>query len=202
MSAGNHAGRPSPRPILVPSALMVAIALLAGGHAIAGPKDEVKAAMDKFLAAKSYHATMAHSGAQAMTIETDFVAPDRYRMRMPMGTQYIIGDTMVMSIDGRSIKVPMGKGTLTQWRDPGNLAKSQATLTVTGLGSELLDGKPAKKYRMVNAQPQPSESTMWIGGNGYPLQIQVDGKAAGQTGTTTLRYSRFNDPTIRIELPK
>lgn len=191
---------PAARPF--PRGLLLASALLAGGNAYAGPKEEVKAAFDKFLAAKSYHATMSLSDAQATTIRTDFVAPDRYRIQMPMGTQYIIGDTMVMSIGGRSMKVPMRKGTLTQWRDPGNLAKSQATLTVTALGTDLLDGKPAKKYRMINTQPQPSESTMWVGGNGYPLQIQVDGKAAGQSGTTTLRYSRFNDPTIRIDPPK
>lgn len=195
MPVSIHAARPLLRGCLLASAL------LAGSHAFAGPKEEVKAALDKFIAAKSYRATMTHSGAQAMMIQTDFVAPDRYRMQLPMGTQYIIGDTMVMNIGGRSMKVPLGKGTLTQWRDPGNLAKSQATLTVTALGSELLDGKPAKKYRMVNTQPQRSESTMWIGGNGYPLQITVDGRAGG-TQTTTLRYSRFNDPTIRVEPPK
>ena len=202
MPVPTHAALPPSHPMPVIQTMLIASVLLVGSNAYAGPKEEVKAAFGKFLAAKSYHVTMTHSGAQAMTIQTDFVAPDRYRMQMPMGTQYIIGDTMVMSIQGRSIKVPMGKGTLTQWRDPGNLAKSQATLTVTSLGSELVDGKPAKKYRMRNTQPQPSESTMWIGGNGYPLQITVDGRAGGTHTTTTLRYSRFNDPAIRVEPPK
>lgn len=180
----------------------MSLLLLASAGALAGPKDEVKAALDKFIAAKSYHVTMTHSGAQAMTTEADFVAPDRFRMTMPMGTQYIIGDTMYMTMQGRSMKVPMGKGTMTQWRDPANLAKHEATLTVQALGSEDVGGKPAKKYRMSNTQPEPSTSTMWVGSDGYPLQIRVDSDVQGKPVTTMIRYSRFNDPTIKVEPPQ
>ena len=175
--------------------------LLASAGALAGPKDEVKAAFDKFLAASSYHVTMTHSGAQAMTTEADFVAPDRFRMKMPMGTQYIIGDTMYMDVQGRSMKVPMGKGTMTQWRDPANLAKYEATMTVKALGSEAVGGKPARKYETTNTQPQPGTSTMWVGSDGYPLQIQVSSNVQGKAVTTTIRYSRFNDPTIKVDPP-
>lgn len=176
--------------------------LLASAGTLAGPKDEVKAAIDKFVAARSYHVTMTHSGAQAMTTEADFVAPDRFRMTMPMGTQYIIGDTMYMTVQGRSMQVPMGKGTMTQWRDPANLAKHEATMTVKALGSEAVGGKPAAKYKVSNTQPQPSTSTMWVGSDGYPLQIRVDSNAQGKPVTTTIRYSRFNDPTIKVEPPQ
>ena len=41
-----------------------------------------------------------------------------------------------------------------------------------------------------------------IGGNGYPLQIRVDSTAGGTPASTTIRYSRFNDPTLRIGVPK
>lgn len=176
--------------------------LLCIGSAHAGDKDDIKAAIGKFSTARSYHVTMRHSGKQAMTTEADFVAPDRFRMTMPMGTQIIIGDTMYMQMEGKSMKVPMPKGTLTQWRDPVNIAKHAATMTVKALGSDMLDGKPAKKYLVTNTQPQPSSSTMWIGGNGYPLQIKVRSKAQGEMVSTTLRYSRFNDPTIRVNAPK
>jgi outer membrane lipoprotein-sorting protein len=145
---------------------------------------------------------MTSSGAQAMTTEADFVAPDRFRMQMPMGTQYIIGDTMYMTVQGRSMKVPMGKGTMTQWRDPANLAKHEATMTVKALGSETVGGKPAKKYETTNTQPQPSTSTMWVGSDGYPLQIQVSSSVQGKPVTTTIRYSRFNDPTIKVDPPQ
>ena len=60
------------------------------------------ASVERFTALKSYHATMRmSSGAQGeITNEVDFVAPDRFRMKMPMGTQVIIGDTMYMQMEG------------------------------------------------------------------------------------------------------
>jgi hypothetical protein len=90
---------------------------------------------------------------------------------------------------------------LTRWRNRANLDKNMATMSVQALGDEVVDGQPAKKYRVTNTQPQPSESVMWIGANGYPLQIQVNGNALGKTTTTTMHYSRFNDPTLRVDAP-
>jgi outer membrane lipoprotein-sorting protein len=168
--------------------------LLASAAAVAGAREDIRASMDKMLAARSYHATMQVGGARPMTSEIDFVAPDRYRMSLPMGTQTIVGDRMMMSIGGHQMAVPLPKGTLTKWRDPANLDRNMATMTARALGVDMLDGHPAKKYRITNSQPQPSESTLWIGAGGYPLQIRVDGK-----DPATIRYSRFNDPTLRID---
>lgn len=180
--------------------LCCCLLLLVAVNAAAGPKEEVIAAMDKALAARSYHVTMRHGGAQPMTTEADFVAPDRLRMKMPVGVQTVIGDTMYMEIQGRSMKVQVAKGTMTQWRDPANQARYQATMTVKALGNDTVDGKPAKKYQTSNTQPQPSSAIMWIGADGYPLQIEVSG-GKGKAATTTMRYSRYNDPTIRIDPP-
>ena len=89
------------------------------------PKDEILASIDKFTALRSYHASMhLRGGAQGETAnEVDFVAPDRFRMETPMGTQVIIGDTMYMRAQGRTMQVPLPAGTLAQWRDPGNIAR-------------------------------------------------------------------------------
>jgi len=182
--------------------ILLAILSVLIGAAHAGMKDEIKAAIGKFTTARSYHVTMTHSGPQGMTTEADFVAPDRFRMKMPMGTQIMIGDTMFMQMEGRTMKVPMPKGTLTQWRDPAYIREHEATMTVKPLGIDMLDGKPAKKYLVTNTKPEPSTSTMWIGGNGYPLQIQVNSKVQGKAVSTTIRYSRFSDPAIKIAPPK
>lgn len=185
----------------------VGLLLFVSTSAFAGAREEVKAAMQKFAAARSYHATMVHSGTRAMSNEVDFAAPDRMRMQTPMGTQVIIGDTMYMQVPGdggmpgRVMKVPMPKGTFTQWRDPARLAGNEATLVVQALGSEQLDGKPARKY-LTRDTGTPGESTLWIGANGYPLQVRVDGKHDGKPVSTTIRYSRINDPTIRVDPPK
>lgn len=181
--------------------MLTAGLLLLAAAAHAGAKDEIKAAIGKFTTARSYHVTMTHSGRQGST-EADFVAPDRIRMQMPMGTQLIIGDTMYVQVDGRTMKLPIPKGTLTQWRDPAYIREHAATMSVKPLGVEMVGGKPAKKYLVSNTKPQPGTSTMWIGGNGYPLQIRVDSKVQGKSVSTTIRYSRFNDPTIRIAAPK
>ena len=163
--------------------------------------------MDKFLAARSFHASMHMEGAQTMTNEMDFVAPDRYRMQMTAGTQVIIGDTMYMQVKDRSIKVPLPPGTLTQWRDPLRIEEHKAGMSVESLGSDNIDGQAAKKYLVRHAdpkldQPQSSEFTFWIGGDGLPLQLVSKGEAQGKPYSMTLRYSRYDDPGIVIDAPQ
>ncbi|MET0582044.1 MAG: hypothetical protein ABWZ08_08740 [Pseudoxanthomonas sp.] len=169
---------------------------------MASAEDEVKASMDKFLKARTFHAVMTMEGARGMTNEMDFVAPDRYRMKMPMGTQLIIGDTMYMQADGRSMKVPLPKGTLSQWRDPMKIEENKAGLSVDALGSDNVDGQPAKKYLVRNTQPEPSEFTYWIGSDGLPVQLVHQGQSQGKPYSMTLRYSRFDDPSITIDAPQ
>jgi hypothetical protein len=169
------------------------------------PKEALRASMQRFMGVRSYHASMQLDGGPrgAMRNEVDFVAPDRFRMAMQgMGTQTIIGDTMYMSVDGRSMKVPLPAGTLTQWRDPARLDENAATMTVEAQGRDNVDGMPARKYLVHNTRPQPSDVTMWIGNDDLPLQIRVSGSAQGRTTTTTIRYSRFDDPTLRIDPPQ
>jgi len=169
---------------------------------LASPEDEVKASMDKFLKAKAFHAVMTMEGARGMTNEMDFVAPDRYRMKMQVGTQVIIGDTMYMQADGRSMKVPLPKGTLSQWRDPLKIEENKAGLSVEALGSDTVDGQSARKYLVKHTQPEPNEFTFWIGADGLPLQLLHQGQSQGKPYSMTLRYSRFDDPSINIDAPK
>ncbi|MEP6908322.1 MAG: hypothetical protein ABI858_10140 [Pseudoxanthomonas sp.] len=170
---------------------------------LASPKDEVAASMDKFMQAKTLHAVMKMEGAHDMTNEMDFVAPDRYRMKMQAGTQIIVGDTMYMHAQGRSMKIPLPKGTLSQWRDPLTLEKNKSGLSVEALGSDRVDGMPAKKFLVRNTLPEPSEFTLWIDdANGLPLKLLQQGQSQGKPYTMTLSYSRFNDPAISIETPQ
>lgn len=166
-------------------------------------KDEIGKVMDGFLGVRSYHATLDTTNPKGnITMEMDFVAPDRYRMKMPMGTQYVIGDTMYMTMDGRTMKLPLPKGQTANYRDPASFAANKATMQVEALGSDTVDGQAAKKYLMRNTQPVPGESTLWVSADGYPLKIEVSGDTGGITTRTTIRYSRFNDPTIRIDPPQ
>lgn len=169
---------------------------------IASPRERVAGVMDRFVAAKSYHADLTTSSPQGdLAMQMDFVAPDRYRMKTPAGTQYVVGDTMYVTMNGRTMKMPLPRGQLADYRDPARLAAHQATMTVEPLGSDPVDGQPAQKYRIRNTAPQPGESTMWVGADGLPLRIEVAGGSGGQATRTTIRYSRFDDPAIRIDPP-
>lgn len=162
---------------------------------------EVKASMDKFLAARSFHAVMTVEGSQPMQNEMDFVAPDRYRMTMPVGTQVIIGDVMYMDMHGQQTRVPIPEGTISQWRDPLKIRENRAGLSAEFLGEENVADAHARKYRVRHTQPEPGEFLYWVDREGLPLQLRHSGQSQTGPYTMTLTYSRFNDPTIAITPP-
>ena len=183
--------------------LLVPLSLLAAVAAWAGPKEDMKALSVKFLALRSYHVSMTNSDKRMPKMEMDVVAPNRYRMTMPMGTQYVIGDTMYMTIDGRTMKIPMPKGTMTQWRESDRAFREVDQMRIEALGMETVNGKPAKKYRMTQTARKPATTSLiWVGMNGYPLKMQTTGSTGKQANTMTVHYSRFNDPSIKVEPPK
>ena len=159
--------------------------------------------MDKFMAVRSFHATMTMKGGpQPIATEMDFVAPDRYRIRIATGTQSVIGDTLFMDAGGRRSQVPLPAGTLTQWRDPLNIQKHQEGLSAEREGRDLIGGSVATRYRVRHSQPEPLEFTYWIGRDGRPLQLRHSGVSRdGDPYTITQVYSRYDDPAITIEMP-
>lgn len=188
------------RRALQTSALALLVVPLA---VLAGAKEEVRAASAKFMAARTWHATMQSSGPQGVRAEMDFQAPDRYRMRIAQGEQVLVGDTLWMTMGGRSMKIPLPAGTLTQWRQPSAWSRSVDRLGVTAEGSDSVGGVNARRYRLEQRDPMPSTMTLWVGPDGYPLQV-VSTTPGGRGGpvTTTIRYSRFNDPAIRVNAPR
>jgi hypothetical protein len=163
---------------------------------------EVRASMDRFLAARSFHASMHIEGARPMTSEMEFAAPDRYRIRLPVGTQIIIGEIMYMDMQGQRTRVPIPAGTISQWRDPLKIEQNLDGLSAEFLGSEPLHGVPARKFQVRHSYPQPSEFTYWIGADGLPLQLRHSGQSEDSPYVMTLRYSRYNDPAIRVAMPE
>jgi hypothetical protein len=164
---------------------------------------EVRDSMDRFMAARRFHARMTmEGGPQPIATEMDFVAPDRYRIRMASGTQIVIGDTLFMDAGGRRSRVPLPAGTLTQWRDPLKIQQHQQGLSAQREGRDLIGGAAATRYRVRHSQPEPLEFTYWIGGDGRPLQLRHSGVSAdGASYTITQVYSRYDDPAIAIEIP-
>ncbi|MBD9369975.1 hypothetical protein [Xanthomonas sp. XNM01] len=167
----------------------------------ADPASEVRASMGRFLAARSFEATMRMEGARAIEQRLEFVAPDRYRIVLPAGTQVVVGDTLYLSAGGHTRQVPLEPGVLAEWRDPMRLGSLGDALQVEDRGADLVDGRPARRYRVQHGDPQPLAFDYWVDARGLPLQIVTRGTGPQGDYAMTLRYARFDDPAIRIDPP-
>lgn len=179
-------------------------ALLAAGTAWAGPRENVHAAFSKFLAAKSFRATVTNVVDGKQLSSMAYVAPDRYLVHSGRGPEtIIIGDNGWMNMNGRTMKLPIPVGRIiAQYRNKSMLDQL-GSVTVTDLGSMSVEGKPAHMYHYVVTEPSKADVKLWIGDkSGLPLQIESQGSFMGHASTTRIRYTDYNDPSIRIEAPQ
>jgi hypothetical protein len=179
------------------------LCLLAASPAWADARAQLHAAFVKFLAQPSFEArTHAEVGGHAIDSKVEFVAPDRYRVtaagRPP---SVIIGATMYLAINGRTLKVPMPAGTIEQFRDPDALARVERSATVEDLGADAVGGVAAHKYRYRTTGATPADCLVWVGvANGLPLQLRST-STGKSTVVSTVAYSRYGDLTIHIAAP-
>lgn len=190
--AAPAAGTPAPTP--------------AAASPSASAKDAFRSNMDAFAQAKSYQATMTMAGGPMgeMKSDMDFVAPDRFHMRMNMGGQpmevIMIGSESYMKMGGQWMKNPsQAQQEMPKWDQ--ELKKSLDTAEVQDLGEESVNGVQARKFQVKLTQPQPADTTTWFGPDGLPVQVVTSASAGGQTMSSTIVYSRYNDPAISIEAP-
>ena len=179
--------------------------VLAANVAWAGPKEAVHDALHKMLAAKSFRATVSDPAKGEAISAMEFVAPDRYHMRTAKGPDMvIIGDDAWMNIDGRTMKVPMPVGRMVaQYRNERTLRELEAGLSVSDLGSDSVGGQPAHVYHYTVTDPVEADVKLWIDErSGLPLQSESRGSFMGRQSTALVRYSDYNDATIRIEAPQ
>lgn len=165
------------------------------------PAQIVLDAMARFRAARAFEARMQLEGTRSQDSRLEYVAPDRYRLQLPMGTQVVIGDTLYLQAEGRSERVPLPAGLLAQWRDPLQLQAGEA-LQVEDLGADPLDGQPAHLYRVIHPDPARPAMRLWIDADGRPRRIEQSGRDAGGADyRLQIDYSRFDDPALRIDAP-
>ena len=186
--------------------MLAALALgLACSAAGAAPKDELHAAFAKFLQAKSFRASVTDVKNGGVVSTMEFVAPDRYRIKPAKGPQsLVVGDTMYIDMNGKLTPMPVpGIGEkVAQYRNKDFLAEVESGMTVQALGDETVDGEPAKVYAYTVTKPLKSDAKTWISQkSGLPIQIESTGSFMGHTATTRVRYSGFDDPSIRIDAP-
>jgi len=178
------------------------MSLFLAAPAFATPKDSVHAAFTKFLAAKSFRATVTNAADGEKVSDLSFVAPDRYRVHSTNGPEItIVGDDAWMNMNGQLMKMPIPVGKLIgQYRNEAMLR--QADLAVTDLGADSVGGEAAHKYSYTVTEPMKADVKLWIGDkSGLPLQIESQGSFMGHASTARIHYSDFNDPSITIAAP-
>lgn len=182
---------------------LLLISLLVSAPAFAGPKDAVHAAFAKFLAAKSFHASVTNAANGEKVSDLSFVAPDRYRVQSTHGPEItIVGDDAWMNMNGQSMKMPMPVGKMiAQYRNDKTLAQLENT-EVTEVGSDGVGGEAAHVYHYKLTEPMQADVKLWVGDkSGLPLQIETQGSFMGKSGTTIVRYSDYDDKAIRVDAP-
>lgn len=175
--------------------------------ASAAPHQVMREVFAGFKALRSYQATMRIEGGPRGSIRNDmqFVAPDRYRLTMQARgmevTQVRVGSDLYMTVGGRTLKT-----TLPEQADPARwheeFDRNLGTMTVEAQGRETLEGVDTRKYLVKQTQPKPSDATVWVDGDHHVRQARIEMMVEGRPTTTTITYSRFNDPSIRIDPPR
>ncbi|MDG2527055.1 hypothetical protein P6166_17010 [Stenotrophomonas sp. HITSZ_GD] len=185
-------------PDAAPSAAAAPRAETGGPHA---PAQQVLDAMSRFRAARAFEARMRLEGARPQESRLAYVAPDRYRLQLPMGTQVVIGDTLYLQAGDRSERLPLPRGLLAQWRDPLQLQAGEQ-LQVEDLGADPIDGQPAHLYRVIHPDPARPPMRLWVDADGRPRRVEQRGRDDGGADyRLQIDYGRFDDPALRIDAP-
>jgi hypothetical protein len=184
-------------------AALLLLCLFVATPACADARADLHAAFVKFLAQPTFEArTHAEVGGRAVDSTVEFQAPDRYRVTgAGRPASVIIGGTMYLAINGKTLKTPMPAGTIAQYREE-TMAQMERSATVEDLGLDTVGAVPARKYRFKTGGATPTDSTVWVGiASGLPLQVRATATGKSKIVSTTT-YSRYGDPTIRVDAPK
>ena len=184
------------------AALVLALAF--AGAALADARQDLHTAYLKMQALKSYKATMVNMGSNKTVSVVEFQAPDRLRMTMEgRMSNIVIGDTMYMSMNGRTMVVPMPKGTLSKYRNEDTLREIEKGALVTSEGPGVVGGQPARKYRFRTVyEGHAADSLVWVSiATGLVLQVETSSNQGGKAASMRITYSDFNNPAIRISKP-
>ena len=185
-------------------AIVALLALTLAPAAWADARQELHDAFVRNVALKSFKATMVDLSSNKTVSVVEFQAPDRFRVT-PTGapSSVIIGDTMYMSHDGQTMKIPMPKGTFAKYRNQDAMKELEKGTTVESRGMGRVGAQPARLYRFLSAKGKNQyTSTVWVGvASGQVLQLETSGKSAGKPFSMRMLYTDFNSPNIKVNAP-
>lgn len=185
--------------------LALLLALGFAANAWADGRQDLHTAFARNLALKAFKATMYDLTRKQALSTVEFQAPDRYRMTLAgQPPSLVIGDTMYMTRNGKTMKMAMPKGTFGKFRNEDAMAELEKGLVVESLGPGTVGAVPARRYRFTSTtDKQASSSMVWVGvSSGLVLQVETSGKNADRPFAMRVSYSDFNSPAIQIDAPK
>ena len=169
---------------------LFAFVLSCTAAALADPYADMAKVQKAFYAVHSFRATIAGTKMPGKSILMEFVAPDRYHVKLPVGDEYIIGDTMTMNMNGMHMNIPMQgrmKSMMQNLRGWAANRDMKKDFTITDAGSQ--GGLHA--YRYIDHQHPESTVMMYVASDNLPRRSVVTDKTGG---TTTISYSDYNTP--------
>ena len=168
------------------------------------PAADIEAMADKFLAEKTFRATMRGTGDKDVKTDLEFVAPDRFRIRTGPGLETIvIGKDVYLSMGNSFEKLPGAMdGSIPDLRATFNKEGRKWFSDVRFVGEETVNGKPSLVYEYKNkgeGNLGENDSKVWVAkDDGLPLKIESRYKS-GNLKTMVIEYEY--DRNIKIEVP-
>ena len=179
------------------------LALAFAGNACADARADLHAAFRKNMSAKTYRATMTDLGTGAQVSTVEFQAPDRYRIKAAGMSSVIADGQMFLTINGKPMKVPLQPGMLDKFRSDSAWKKMESDTLITDAGPTLLGTEATRKFHWITGGKQPSTGDAWVSTKtGYVVQVETAEKPGAKKGAVRVRYSDFNDASIKILAPK
>ena len=178
----------------------------------ANPREELDRAIKAQLNARSFRMRLvpAHGsgGGARVTIESEYVNPDRSRFRMGTMETVMIGGDIYMKMPGAA----WTKSGDTSDPDEASQFSNQVladTLKhlrdVTFVGTDALEGSPMRVYRYVFDDPNAGRTTskIWIeASNDLPRKVESETKVAGEPKKMEVVMTFYDyNANIKIEPP-
>jgi hypothetical protein len=157
---------------------------------------DVLVAGKNFAALTSWHADETFNNS---SIAVDFAAPDRFRLQMPTGTQYVIGSDIYVTVGGHTMKLPVPQvgPMIAQLRSPGEAATFAKTHVIKDLGTSSVAGVPTHAYGFDDTtEGITTHNVLDIGPKQLPYRMTVN----SSRGKVVITYGKFNVP-VTIQPP-
>jgi hypothetical protein len=143
------------------------------------PRGEVETLARNFLAIKAFRGTANATGKTPMQMQVDYVAPDRYHLKMGQGLESIvIGKDTYMKLGGSWKKFPGESGKeIPSMRDMFTEEGLKQLSDVKYSGEESLNGETMLVYTYRGktlGEPMPYDSKMFVSkATGLPARIEI-----------------------------